>query len=172
MPLDPRFWAEVLVQALTLFVMLVGLAGLIIPVFPGLVVIWLAALFYALVEHAAGRMAWVDWVLFALITLLLLLGSVIDNLIIARRMRGNFIPWRSILTAFAAGMLASLFFTPLIGLVASPLTLFGMEYLRLRNRQRALASARAYVVAWGWSFAAVFATGALMLALWMLWAWL
>lgn len=171
MPLDPRFWAEVVVQALTLFVMLVGLAGLLIPVFPGLMVIWLAALFYALVEQAAGRMAWVDWVLFALITLLMLMGSVIDNIIIARRMRGNFIPWRSILAAFAAGMLASLFLTPLIGLVASPLTLFGMEYLRLHNCRQAFASARAYVLAWGWSFAAVFATGALMIALWMLWAW-
>ncbi len=37
---------EFLIQWLTLAFMLIGLVGLIIPIFPGLVVIWLAALIY------------------------------------------------------------------------------------------------------------------------------
>ncbi len=35
-----------LIQWLTLTFMLIGLVGLIVPIFPGLVVIWLAALIY------------------------------------------------------------------------------------------------------------------------------
>ena len=172
MPIDPQFWSEVILQTLTLSVLIVGLLGLLIPVFPALVVMWLATLIYALIENAAGRMAWIDWLLFALITLLMLFGSVIDNIIIAQKMRGQSIPWSSIATAFVAGIIASVFLTPLIGMVASPLGLFGVEYLRLRDRKLAFTSAKTYMIAWGWSFAAVFGVGVLMILLWLLWAWL
>jgi uncharacterized protein YqgC (DUF456 family) len=170
-PTDPNLWAEVILQTLVLFVLLVGLLGLLIPVFPGLVIMWLATFVYALVENDAGRMAWIDWTLFALITLLMLAGSVVDNIIIAHKMRGHSIPWLSIGIAFLAGILASLFLTPIIGLAASPLSLYGAEYLRLRDRRLAFRSAKTYMVAWGWSFAAVFGVGVLMLILWLLWAW-
>ncbi len=171
-PTDPQFWAEVLVETLTLFVMLVGLLGLLIPVFPGLIIIWLASLFYALIENAAGRMTWIDWTLFALISFLMVMGSVIDNIIIARKMRGRSIPWISIGVAYLAGIIASMFLTPLVGLVASPVALFGAEYFRLRNRKTAFESAKSYMVAWSWSFAAVFGVGILMILFWMAWAWL
>ncbi len=171
-PFDPQFWTEVFLQTLTLFVMLVGLLGLIVPVFPGLVIIWLASLFYALLEHAAGRMNWIDWTLFGLICLLALVGSVIDNIIIARKMRGRSIPWTSIGISYLAGIVASLFLTPVLGLVASPLALFGAEYLRLRKAKYAFESAKSYMVAWSWSFAAVFGIGVLMILVWMAWAWL
>jgi uncharacterized protein YqgC (DUF456 family) len=172
MPTDPQFWSEVILQTLTLSVLIVGLLGLLIPVFPALVVMWLATLIYALIENAAGRMTWIDWVLFALITLLMLFGSVIDNIIIAQKMRGQSIPWGSIAVAFLAGIIASLFLTPLIGMAASPLGLFGAEYLRLHDRKLAFTSAKTYMIAWGWSFAAVFGVGVLMILLWLLWAWL
>jgi uncharacterized protein YqgC (DUF456 family) len=172
MPTDPQFWSEVFLQTLTLFVLIVGLLGLLIPVFPALVVMWLATLIYALIENTAGRMTWVGWTLFALITVLMLFGSVIDNIIIAQKMRGQSIPWSSIGLAFMAGILASIFFTPFVGMAASPLSLFGVEYLRLRDRKLAFTSAKTYMIAWGWSFAAVFGVGVLMILLWLLWVWL
>ena len=103
MPTDPRFWSEVLLQTLTLFVLLVGLLGLLIPVFPALVVMWLATFIYALIENSLGRMGWIDWTLFGLITILMLVGSVIDNIIIARKMRGRSIPWSSIAPGVSGG---------------------------------------------------------------------
>jgi uncharacterized protein YqgC (DUF456 family) len=172
MPTDPQFWSEVILQTLTLFVLIVGLLGLLIPVFPALVVMWLATLIYALIENANGRMTWISWSLFALITILMLVGSVIDNIIIARKMRGQAIPWTSIGLSFLAGILASLFLTPLIGMAASPLCLFGVEYLRLHDRKLAFTSAKTYMIAWGWSFAAVFGVGVLMILVWLLWVWL
>lgn len=172
MPVDPEFWSLVLLQALTLAVLLIGWAGLLIPVFPGLVVMWLATLLYALLQNAAGRMPWIDWILFALISLLMVVGSIVDNIIIARKMRGRLVPWRSILLAYVAGLVGSAFFTPIVGIAASPLALFAAESVRLRDRKLGLASARAYMIAWGWAFTAVFGIGALMILLWIVWAFL
>jgi len=83
---------QAVLQAFTLFALVFGLLGLLIPIFPGLTVMWLATLIYALLEAAAGRMAAIDWVLFVFITLLMLVGNVIDNIIIARHMRERRVP--------------------------------------------------------------------------------
>ncbi len=158
----------VVVDTLTLFVLLVGLIGLIIPIFPGITVMWLATLVYALLQSAAQRMTFWDWVLFAIITLLMIAGNIVDNIIIARKMRDKFVPWSSILLAFAASLIASLFLTPIVGLASAPLALFGLEYYRLRDKTAAIESTKAYMVGWGWSFAARFGIGVLILGSWML----
>ena len=162
----------VIVDTLTLFVLLVGLAGLIVPIFPGLTVMWLATLTYALLQSAAHRMTFWDWTLFALITLLMIIGNIVDNIIIARKMRDKFIPWSSIILAFTASLIASLFLTPLVGVAVAPLALFGIEYRRLRDRNAAIDSTKAYMIGWGWAFAARFGIGVVMLGSWMLWAWM
>ena len=170
MPLDPEFWSLVALQGITLAVLLIAWAGLLIPVFPGLIIMWLATLLYALLQQAAGRMIWIDWALFALITLLAVAGGIVDNIIIARKLRGRSVPWRSILLAYLAGLVGSIFFTPIVGIAASPLALYAAEAARLRDRKLGFESARAYMIAWGWAFAAVFSIGALMILLWVLWA--
>lgn len=160
-----------LLDILTLFALLIGLLGLIIPIFPGLTIMWLATLVYALIQNAAGNMTGWDWFLFGLITVLMLAGNIADNLIIARKMRDKYIPWSSILFAFAASILASLFFTPLIGIVAAPVGLFLAESRRLKNQEAAIDSTKTYMIGWGWAFAARFTIGLVMIGLWMLWAW-
>lgn len=161
----------VIVDTLTLFVLLIGLVGLIVPIFPGLTVMWLGTLVYALLQSAAQRMTFWDWVLFAIITLLMIVGNIVDNIIIARKMRDKFVPWSSIILAFTASLIASLFLTPLVGLAVAPLALFLFEYRRLRDRTAALDATKAYMIGWGWSFAARFGIGVLILGSWMLWAW-
>lgn len=171
--MDPGFqlFLQVILETLTLFVLLVGLVGLIMPVFPGLVVMWLGALVYALFQNAAGKMTGWDWFLFALITVLMIIGNIADNIIIARKMRDKYVPWSSILWAFAAGIVASLFFTPIIGLVAAPAGLFVAETSRLKDRKSAMESTKAYMIGWGWAFGARFMIGLAMTGLWMLSAW-
>ena len=164
-------WLEIALQTLTLFVMLVGLLGLIMPIFPGLTIMWLGTLVYALIQNAAGNMAGWDWFLFGLITLLMIVGNIADNLIIARKMRDKYIPWSSILFAFAASIIASIFFTPLIGLIAAPVALFLAEARRLKNRDAAIDSTKTYMIGWGWAFGARFLIGLVMIGSWMLWAW-
>ncbi|MEP7135496.1 MAG: DUF456 family protein [Chloroflexota bacterium] len=170
--LDWQLLLQVALETLTLFALLVGLVGLIVPVFPGLTVMWLATLIYALIQNAAGKMTGWDWFAFVIITLLMIGGNIVDNIIIARKMRDQFIPWSSILLAFAAGIVASLFFTPLIGLVAAPLGLFLAELNRLKNRDDAIKSTKAYMIGWGWAFGARFIIGLTMIGSWMLWAWI
>lgn len=169
---DVEFFLRVLLETLTLVFMLVGLAGLVVPIFPGLVVIWLATLIYALIQASMQNMIWFEWVLFAIITLLMIAGSVVDNLIIAQRVREKQVPWGSIILGYLAGIIASLFFTPLIGIFAAPAGLFGAEYMRLRDTRLALASTRAWMTGWGITIAVRIAIGVVMIGLWMIWAWL
>jgi uncharacterized protein YqgC (DUF456 family) len=164
-------WLQIALQTFTLFVLFVGLLGLIVPIFPGLTIMWLGTLLYALFQNSAGNMTGWDWFLFGLITLLMIVGNIADNLIIARKMRDKYIPWSSILFAFAASIIASIFFTPLIGLVAAPVGLFLAESRRLKNRDAAVDSTKAYMIGWGWAFGARFLIGILMIGFWMLWAW-
>jgi uncharacterized protein YqgC (DUF456 family) len=164
-------WFQIALDTFTLFVLIVWLLGLIVPVFPGLTIMWLGTLVYALIENSAGNMIGWDWFLFALITLLMIVGNIADNLIIARKMRDKYIPWSSILFAFAASIIASIFFTPLMGLVAAPVGLFLAEIRRLKDREAAIDSTRTYMIGWGWAFGLRFLLGILMIGFWMLWAW-
>lgn len=162
---------QVILETLTLFALIVGLLGLIVPVFPGLVIMWLGTLVYAILQNSAGNMnAW-KWVIFGIITLLMISGSIVDNLIIAYKMRDKYVPWSSIFLAFAAGIVASLFFTPLIGLVAAPVGLYLAESRRLKDQTAAVESTKAYMIGWGWAFGVRFLIGLVMIGFWMLWAW-
>jgi hypothetical protein len=171
-PFTWEFFGQVVFEALTLFVLLAGLAGLFIPVFPGLTVMWLATLIYALVQSANDKMTWADWTLFAIITALMLVGNVMDNIIIAKHVRDKQVPWSSILLAFAAGIIVSLIFTPLGGMLAAPAGLFLAEWRRVRDRSMAFATTKAWMTGWGWAIAAKLGFGIIMIALWMAWAWL
>lgn len=166
-----ELFLQIVLETLTFFAMIVGLLGLIVPVFPGLVVMWLGTLLYAILQNAAGNMTGWKWVIFGIITLLMITGSVADNLIIAHKMRDKYVPWSSILFAFAAGIVASLFFTPLIGLVAAPVGLFLAENRRLKDREAAVESTKTYMIGWGWAFGFRFLIGLGMIGFWMIWAW-
>jgi uncharacterized protein len=162
---------QVVLETLTLLALIVGLLGLIIPIFPGLVIMWLGTGIYALIQNAAGNMTGWKWTLFGAITILMITGSIVDNIIIARKIRDKYVPWSSILFAFAAGIIASIFFTPLIGLLAAPGGLYVAENHRLKNSQAAFEATKAYMIGWGWAFAVRFVIGLTMMGLWMLWAW-
>jgi hypothetical protein len=166
-----ELFLQVVLETLTLLALIVGLLGLIVPVFPGLVIMWLGTLLYALIQNAAGNMTGGKWFVFGVITVLMVTGSIVDNLIIAYKMRDKYIPWSSILFAFGAGLVASIFFTPLIGLVAAPVGLFLAESRRLKDKDAAVASTKAYMIGWGWAFGFRFLIGLAILGLWMLWAW-
>jgi uncharacterized protein YqgC (DUF456 family) len=172
MPPGFEFTAQILLETLTLFVLLVGLFGLIVPVFPGLTIMWLATVVYALIQNARGLMNGWDWFLLVLMTILMITGNIVDNVIIAAKMRDKYVPWSSIILSFVVGIVVSIFLTPIAGLIASPLSLLGMEYLRLRDRRQAFETTKAYVISAGWAFLARFTIGLMMVGLWMLWAWL
>ena len=90
--------------------MLVGL--LVLPLLPGLVIIWVAALGYGL---AAG-FGTLGWVMFAILTVLMLAGSVVDNVLMGTSAHKEGAPWWVILLAMLAAIVGSFVIPiPIIG---------------------------------------------------------
>lgn len=61
---------------------------------------------------------------------------------------------------------ASLIFTPIIGIIASPVGLFLAEWYRLKDRPAAFSSTKTWLTGWGWSVAARIGIGIVMIAFW------
>ena len=160
-------WVEAITIVLTQLIMLIGLVGLIVPIFPGITVIWLAALGYGIVSGFGT----LGIVLFGLITLLMLAGTLVDNLMMGAGARKGGASWVTIGVALLAGVIGTIVFPPVGGLIAAPLAVFLLEYLRVREVRGAWYALRGMAAGWGLSFFARFAIGTLMIALWWIWVW-
>ncbi len=158
---------ELLLNLLVLSGMLMALCGLIVPVFPGLIVIWALALLYGIISGFGTLGA----VLFAIITVLAILGEISDNLLMSKKARQEGARWWSIAVAFVAGIVGSIVFSPLGGIAAALGALFLVEFVSSRDRRKALAVTKGMAIGWGWSFVVQFGIGLLMIALWAIWAW-
>jgi len=159
-------WLDISIFALTVFVMLVGLFGLIVPLFPGIVVIWLAALGYGVVTGFTT----LGIVLFILITLLMILGTTIDNILAWVGGRQGGASWVSLLVGTIAGIAGTLLWPPLGGLIATPLVLLLVEYLTARDIRNAFKALGGMATGWGFSYIARLAIGVVMILFWGLWA--
>ena len=160
-------WLETTLNILISLTMFVGLFGLIVPIFPGNVVMWFAALVYGIVfgfDVLGG-------IMFAIITLLMLAAVFADNVLMGAKARENGAAWSSIILALVAGVVGTLFFPPIGGVIAAPLVLYLMEYLRLRDSDQATKVVKALVFGWGLAFIVRFGLGVVMLILWGVWAY-
>jgi uncharacterized protein YqgC (DUF456 family) len=159
-------WLSTSIFWVSLVIMLVGLFGLIVPIFPGIVVIWLAVLGYGVVTGFNT----LGWVLFAVITILLVVGVTIDNVLMGTQAHKEGAAWSSLALAMLAGILGTIFFPPLGGIIAAPLVVLLLEYLRQRDFNKALRTLRGLAIGWGTSFVARFFIGLVMIGLWLVWA--
>jgi uncharacterized protein YqgC (DUF456 family) len=159
--------ADTTVFVLTLIGMLIGLFGLIIPVLPGAVIMWLAALGYGLLS------GWkpLGIAIFAIITLLALFASIADNLLMGAGARQSGASWTSIILAFIAGIAGTLLAPPVGGLIAAPVVLLLLEYRRLGEWNLAVKSILGLAAGWGVSYIVRLGSGFLILLLWGIWAW-
>ena len=161
-------WLQISIEVLTLTFMLFGLAGLVIPVVPGLVIIWVAALGYGI----ASGFGTLGWIMFIIMTLLMIGGSVIDNVLMGTQARQSGASWVSIAAALVFG-LAGNFVLPVIGgLIAALLALFIAEWIRRKNWRESLKSVGGMAWGCGWAVVVRFIMGTAMIGLWMIWAWL
>jgi len=158
-------WLTASIFWITLVIMGVGLFGLIVPIFPGITVIWLAALGYGVVT----RFNTLGWVMFALITILFIAGVTVDNFLMGAKARQEGTAWSSLALGYLAGILGTIFLPPLGGIIAAPLVVLLMEYLRQHDIKKALASLRGLAIGWGASFVVRFFIGLVMIGLWLVW---
>jgi len=167
MPFWESFTPDLISRIVTLTFMLFGLAVLLIPILPGLVIIWAAALGYGIF---AGFGA-LGWAMFSILTVLMLSGSFADNVLMGASARKEGASWWAILLALVAAI-AGNFALPIIGgVLAALLTLFLIEWARLKNHRKAFSTMRGLLVGCGWAVAIRFIIGMVMIGLWMIWAW-
>ena len=148
-------------------VMLLGLFGLIVPIFPGNMVIWAGALFYGIVDGFTGRALW----FFVPITLLTLAAFSADNLLMGAKAKQAGAAWSSIGIALFSGFVTSIFLTPLAGLIAAPLSLFLAEFFRNHHDGKlAWKITSGLMMGCGWAFVVRFGIGAITIGLFLWWA--
>jgi len=160
-------WLETTIHVLTFLTMLFGLFGLIIPIFPGNVVMWLAALVYGLV-FGFGRLG---AIMFAIITILMLIAAAADNVLMGAKAREKGADWGSIILALIGGVLGTMIFPPIGGIIAAPLVLYLAELQRRRDAEEAMKVVKALLTGWGLAFVVRFGLGVVMFALWGIWAY-
>jgi len=159
-------WLSTSIFWISLIFMLVGLFGLIIPIFPGVIVIWLAVLAYGLVTGFTT----LGWIMFALITILLFVGVTIDNILMNARAHKEGAAWSSLILGMLGGILGTIFLPPLGGIITAPLVVLLVEFYRQRDFNKALRTLRGLLIGWGMSFIARFFIGVVMIGLWLAWA--
>ena len=148
-----------------LVIELFGLLALVIPGFPGLGVIWVCILIFAFVQG----FDWPGSLFFILITLLMLIGSLADNVLMGAGARKTGVSWLSICIALLAGVVGSMVFFPFGGLLFALAGLFVIEFLKQKDWRKALTSSRNLAAGCGWGVIARLIIGVIMISLWGVW---
>lgn len=147
--------------------MIFGLFGMVIPIFPGGFVIWLATLLYGLFNGFAGS----GLVFFIVITTLMIAGIIIDDVLMAASARKHGASWWSLFFAFVGGVVGTFLLPPFGGLLLAPGLLYVTEYMRKSDGKKAWRVTQGLLTGWGWSFVARFGLGLLMICVWFVWVW-
>ena len=144
----------------------VGLAGIIVPALPGLLLVWAAVLVWALAAPSSHR-----WVVLLVATAITLVGAVATYVLPGRRLRDAGVPRTSLALGLALGVVGFLVL-PVIGLFAGfVLGVYLGERMRLRTHAAAWPSTVSALKATGWSVAIELATGLAVTLVWALGLW-
>lgn len=159
------------IPLILLTVMLFGLFSLVLlPILPGLVIIWVAALIYGWVT---GFATIAGIILFVIITVLMIAGGLVDNLLMGASAHKTGASLTSVTIALVAGMIGSIFLPVFGGILLSLIALFGLEYFRRRNWREAFESTKGMAMGCGWAVVLRFFMGLVMIGLyggWVYWA--
>lgn len=140
--------------------MAVGLAGTVVPVLPGLPVIWVAGLVWAV---AVGGPA--AWLVLGTLTLLFAGGTAAHYVLPARSLPDA--P-RSVLLLGLAGAVVGMVVVPVVGFAAGGFAaVFLAELRRTGDRAAALASTRRVLLAFGKGMLIEIGAGVLMVLTWL-----
>lgn len=141
---------------------LAGLVGILVPVLPGLVMVWGAVLIWALeVKDPVG------WTALGAATLLFLTGLLAKYLVPGRRLRDAGVPWWTLAAGTVLGFVG-FFVVPVVGVFFGfVLGIYLAEMLRLRSPGAAWPATRAALAAVGWSILIELATALLIAVVWV-----
>lgn len=157
-------WLEILVAV----ALAVGLVGLVVPVLPGLLLMWAAVGVWALFD---GGGAW-RWATFAVVTVLAAVGTVAGLAMTGRRAVGAGAPsW--VLIVGMLGAIVGFFTIPVLGIVVGGIgAIWLAELVRLRHPRQAWDTTWAALQGYGvGTFVQGFA-GVAIVIVWLLGVWL
>lgn len=145
--------------------MAAGLIGTIVPVMPGVLLIWGAGLVYGLLEGFGT----VGIVLFAVMTMLLGIGMSMSYVLPKRAgERGG--AAKSSVRLGMVGAVVGFFVIPVLGLpIGGALGVLVGEFQRLRQWPAAWATTRKVLAGFGLAVLAEFTAGVFMVATWIGW---
>lgn len=146
-------------------IMIVGLLGLLIPIIPGLVIIWLASLAYGI---GVGFQT-PGWIFFIILTVIMVVGSVVDNIVMGHQAHRTGASWISVLLAMIFGLVGT-FILPIIGgFLGALAALFVAEWIRRKNWREAITATTGWATGCGWAVVIRFMLGMLMIGIWVFW---
>ena len=149
---------------IAIFVLMIfGLISLVIPIMPGLTIIWLGGLIYMLLSGINIT----SGVIFGIQTILMIAGNFSDNLFMGAKARQSGASWLAILVAFVAAIVGSFLLPPLGGIIAAIIVLFTIESVRRKDWQMALNSTKEMAKGCGYAFFVRFLIGSIIISLWI-----
>ncbi len=161
---------ETFLIVVTFLIMLVGVAGVILPVLPDVWLIWLAAVGYGLLQQPLFD-GWIGAIAMFLITVLMVVGVAADWLLSSAGAAKGGASWQAITASIVLGTVG-LIFPPLGPLVGALLGLFLVEYLQNgRDVRRAWSAVKGYAAGCGLSVVARLGIAVAMIAIWGVWVW-
>jgi uncharacterized protein YqgC (DUF456 family) len=141
----------------------VGLAGVLIPLLPGPVLIWAGIALWA---YDLGEPS--GWVVLAVATVVLALGMVAKYALPGRRLREAGVPWITLAFGVLLGVIG-FFVIPIIGLpIGFVLGVYLAELVRLGSHAAAWPSTWQAVTAVGLSMLIEFGSGLLAAGVWLI----
>ena len=154
---------ELLVGAL----MVAGLVGVLLPVLPGLLLIWGAGLWWTIADGGGPT----RWAVFAVLCGLLVVGTAAKYVLPAKSAAARGAPVGTLLFG-ALGAAVGFFVIPVVGiLVGGVAGIYLAESARLRDGRRAWSSTRAALVAIGVGLLIELTAAVLMLGVWLIGVW-
>jgi uncharacterized protein YqgC (DUF456 family) len=156
---------QVALDLILLAVMLFGLISMVIPIMPGLTIIWVAVLVYAIVNG----LNWGSGILFAIITILMVVGGFVDNIFMSAGAKKTGASWLAIAVAIVAGLVGSFIWPPLGGIALALLGIFVVEIIRVRDLRKAWESTRGLALGCGAAVFVRMGMGVVMILLWGVW---
>ncbi|XAS67283.1 DUF456 domain-containing protein [Micrococcaceae bacterium Sec5.7] len=160
-------YAPTVVTILCGLAILVGVAGTVIPVLPGSVLIGLSLLAWG-IWGGAGT---IGWVVFGIGLAFVLAGMAASAVLTGRKLKEHRIPNRSVVMGLVLGVVG-MFIIPVVGLfVGFAAGLLLSEFLRTRNFRTALTSSWAALKATGLGMLVEFGLACLAASTWVIGVW-
>lgn len=142
-----------LVLILVFLLMLIGLIGTVVPVIPGTILIFLAALLYALVE-GFQTVGWPTLLVLGILTLVATTADLWASSVGAKL--GGASGW-SVLVGLLGGLVGFVFFSLPGAIIGAVVGVLLVELIRLGDLRRALKAGSGWAI--GWALATVLQLG-------------